>query len=85
MSVGARLVSGPWGRQRQTPAPSPSERPEPSEQIGNQCRTITQRADGDWDGEYIYRYRSGLQIKNRGLTTAIALRAIEEYTAKFVQ
>lgn len=42
-----------------------------------------QRPDGGWEGGYVYRYASGLQITNRGLTTAIAARAIREYISTF--
>lgn len=33
--------------------------------------------DGGWGLDSLYRYGSGIQLANRGLTTAMAVRAIE--------
>ena len=37
-----------------------------------------QREDGGWDAGWMYRYGStGIRIGNRGVTTAMAIRALE--------
>lgn len=36
--------------------------------------------DGGWQVGYMYKYgRTGLKFGNRGLTTALAVRAVEMY------
>jgi len=34
--------------------------------------------DGGWEAGWVYKYSSGVKIGNRGLTTALAVQAIEE-------
>lgn len=43
-----------------------------------------QQLDGSWDGGRIFSYgMREVHVSNKGLTTAIAQRAIKEYRAKF--
>ena len=47
---------------------------------GGDCHTLLnmQCEDGGWDAGWMYRYGStGVKIGNRGVTTAIAIRALE--------
>ena len=47
---------------------------------GDDCHTLLsmQCEDGGWDGGWIYKYGStGIQIGNRGVTTAMAIRALD--------
>lgn len=34
--------------------------------------------DGGWEPDPVYHYTSGVKIRNRGLTTALAVQAIKE-------
>ncbi len=47
---------------------------------GGDCHTLLtmQCEDGGWDGGWMYRYGStGIKVGNRGVTTAMAIRALE--------